>query len=218
MDLDLPDLTGSETVRRIREAGPNVTTPVVAVSAHVLGAEAAELRQADFFDFIGKPLTPVALARVLDRLPETDDRGPGSEPVPGEVSASIDDATDDAVEAALRRDVTALGRDAVGAIVTAFLGRLPDEIDGLARLLEEGRDADAIRRAAHRLKGAAANFDLADFCDVMRAVETTASADARATPDAVRDAGRAVAERLEAAARRVCVDPASAGGVTSVPE
>ncbi|WP_333823014.1 ATP-binding protein [Pinisolibacter sp.] len=218
MDLDLPDLTGGETVRRIREAGPNVTTPVVAVSAHVLGAEAAELRQADFFDFIGKPLTPVALARVLDRLSETDGRDPRTEPVPREAPTPADEVTDDVVEAALRRDVEALGREAVGAIVTAFLGRLPDEIDGLASLLEEGSDADAIRRAAHRLKGAAANFDLADFCDVMRAVETTVSAGARHAPDVVRDAGRAVAEQLEAAARRVCVDPASTGGITSVPE
>lgn len=218
MDLDLPDLTGSETVRRIREAGPNVATPVVAVSAHVLGAEAAELRKADFFDFIGKPLTPVALARVLDRLPETDGRSSWTDPVPREAPTPIDAVTDDAVEAALRRDLEALGRDAVGAIVTAFLGRLPDEIDGLAGLLEEGRDVDAIRRAAHRLKGAAANFDLADFCDVMRAVETMASADPRHTPDAVRNAGRAAAERLSAAARRVGVDPASAGGITSALE
>lgn len=218
MDLDLPDLTGSETVRRIREAGPNVATPIVAVSAHVLGAEAAELRQADFFDFIGKPLTPVALARVLDRLPETDGRSPPSESPPREVPASIDAAADDGVEAALRRDIAALGRDAVGAIVAAFLGRLPDDIDGLADRLREGCDADAIRRTAHRLKGAAANFDLADFCDVMRAVETTASADARPTPGVVRDAGRAAADRLAAAARRVGVDPATAVAVTSSPE
>lgn len=218
MDLDLPDHTGSETVRRIREEGPNVAAPVVAVSAHVLGAEAAEMRKAEFFDFIGKPLTPVALARVLDRLPETDRRSPRPGSIPWEAPASIDVATDDVVEAALRRDVTALGPGAVGYIVKAFLGRLPDEIDGLAGLLEAGSDVDAIRRAAHRLKGGAANFDLADFCEAMRAVETAVSADARPTPAAVRDAGRAAAERLSTAARRVGVDAASTGGITSVPE
>ncbi len=224
MDLGLPDLDGSETLRRIRAAGLNRATPVVAVSAHVLGAEAAALRQADFFDFIAKPLTPLALARVLDRLPVAA-TSPGAArpeaacaaPLQPSAVGSVAVAGLDAVEEALRRDIAVLGREALAAIIAAFLARLPGEIEEVIAHCAAEEDFAAARRGAHRLKGAAANFELTAFCVVMSEFETRATAAQAPPPEALRKAAAAAAATLEAASCRLGLDLAARGEVSSAP-
>jgi CheY-like chemotaxis protein len=66
MDVTLPGIDGLEATRRIRaRIGSDVR--VIGVSGRSSPEEAARSRSAGMDDYLSKPLSPSALARVLGR-------------------------------------------------------------------------------------------------------------------------------------------------------
>lgn len=65
MDMRLPDITGEETTRRLREAG--VETPVVALTANAFQEDRESCMAAGMNDFLVKPLAADALRGALSR-------------------------------------------------------------------------------------------------------------------------------------------------------
>lgn len=66
MDVRMPELDGRETTRRIRAAGgPNLHTPVIAVTADNSAEDQSACLAAGMSGFISKPLTPGALIEAL---------------------------------------------------------------------------------------------------------------------------------------------------------
>ena len=63
LDLSMPDLDGFEVLRRLRHevVGPNTTTQVIALTAHVLPGTRAKVTERGFDGFLGKPLKPADL-------------------------------------------------------------------------------------------------------------------------------------------------------------
>jgi CheY-like chemotaxis protein len=77
MDLHMPVLDGLAAVRALRAHPPTAALPVVAFSAAALDHERHQAHAAGMDAFVGKPMQPDELVRVLSRWV------PG---VPGEVS------------------------------------------------------------------------------------------------------------------------------------
>ncbi len=67
MDLHMPVLDGLAAVRALRRHPATATLPVVAFSAAALDHERAQARAAGMDDFVGKPMQPEELVRVLSR-------------------------------------------------------------------------------------------------------------------------------------------------------
>jgi two-component system sensor histidine kinase TorS len=78
--------------------------------------------------------------------------------VPGDVLQSV------------REDVRDIGAENTARIITEFLGDLPGALDGI---LTADRAVDQ-RKAAHKLKGAAANFRLDALCQTLASIEKVA--------------------------------------------
>jgi two-component system cell cycle response regulator DivK len=81
IDLSLPDVHGTEVVRRLKEDVLTTHIPVVALSASVMAADKERAAKAGCAAFIEKPLIPddvVAMVRrVLDgTLPDVRSDGP----------------------------------------------------------------------------------------------------------------------------------------------
>ena len=66
LDLEMPGLTGLETLRHLRSMG--VTTPVVAVTAQAMRGERKKALQAGFDAFLAKPVEQKSLVEVLSKL------------------------------------------------------------------------------------------------------------------------------------------------------
>ncbi|GAB4114819.1 MAG: hypothetical protein Fur0014_17310 [Rubrivivax sp.] len=66
LDLHLPEMDGFEVLRRLRADPRTRAIPVVAVSAHAMGADLARGRAAGFDDYLTKPLDVGALLALLD--------------------------------------------------------------------------------------------------------------------------------------------------------
>ena len=68
MDLQMPGMDGFAAARAIRDqAGPNRRTPIIALSANVMGEHVREAQRAGMNDHIAKPIVPAHLFATLNR-------------------------------------------------------------------------------------------------------------------------------------------------------
>ncbi len=186
LDCQLPDLSGHEVTRRLREMERREgrdPLPVIAVTAQAGEVERARCLEAGMDDHLAKPLTLAAVEEMLRRwAPATHPSPPqeGKEPSPhasslpqrgrdgvggnGEPPAAA--PLDPAAVAALQE---ALG-DAAQAVFDAFAEDAPRRWEAIAEAAGRG-DAEGLRRAAHALKGAAGNVGALVLAGICRELE-----------------------------------------------
>ncbi|MCU9850025.1 ATP-binding protein [Defluviimonas sp. WL0024] len=171
IDLDLPDIEGGEVALRI---GGGARLAIL--TAHLIEDTAENRARLSVGRILTKPVSPRALAELLE----------GSKP------AAVDGT---AVAESLRGDIADLGADVTGRIVGTFLGDLPEALEAIVSATPERQ-----RKAAHRLKGAAANFRLAALCDVLGRIEAAPEGADAALIGRMRAAADSAAATLRAAA------------------
>ncbi len=137
-------------------------TPVIAISAHLPATAKREMEGFTFTALLPKPLSPQALVQALQQLPGAGKELPAK--LPPEAAAS-------SVRGAIARDLEALGREPMAAILAAFRQQMAEDSDKLRAALAAPDEA-AIRKLAHRLRGAAGNFELTAFCDLTCQIES----------------------------------------------
>ncbi len=149
IDLDLPDMRGEDVAAQIAKSeNPPV---LVALTAHLIDDTEDNRARIGVARILSKPISPRALAQVLSDF--------RASPLP------LDD-TD--VSDSLSEDITDLGAETTALIVREFLEDLPRAIESIV----SAPTAQAQRKAAHKLKGAASNFRLAQLCAVLANIET----------------------------------------------
>lgn len=65
MDIQMPNLSGHDATRAIRENSLNITTPILAMTANAFDEDRQACLQAGMDDHIGKPISPDLLYQVL---------------------------------------------------------------------------------------------------------------------------------------------------------
>ncbi|MGY2875091.1 signal transduction histidine kinase/DNA-binding NarL/FixJ family response regulator [Marmoricola sp. URHA0025 HA25] len=170
MDLQMPRLDGFAATRLIRQAeAPGVHVPIVALTASAVAGERERCLAAGMTGFLAKPVGVDALGRVLREQLGPRRRAAGS---PTTTTAAGPRAVDRPPGSTL--DTSRLDELAeMGVAAVPLIERAIDHfVDGAAESIEELRaamadgDAAALRSAAHRLKGSAANLGavrVADF-------------------------------------------------------
>jgi two-component system, OmpR family, sensor histidine kinase TorS len=144
MDVSLPDVSGIEVTRRLRDVSQ---APVIGISAHVQPRDIAACRAAGMVEVLPKPIMPERLAAALGRHC-------GSAGVAASVAGTLAD----------------LGEERTQTLVALMLERMEVEVPALVQAVAEGRAADRAR-IAHQLKGAVGNFDMPDLVALLAAVE-----------------------------------------------
>ena len=154
LDVQMPGMTGLEVARRVREAesrsgGPAL--PLVAVTAHALGADRERSFAAGMTGYVTKPIDPALLFAAIEHgvgapAPVAPRSPAPAPPVPGQ-------AFDERV--ALER----AGGDAafMRELCQILLGDL-ERLPGALRAAVLDGDAHAAEMAAHQLKGNCASF------------------------------------------------------------
>ena len=65
MDIEMPGMNGYQTTQAIREKLKNTTTPIIAMTGHVMNEEIEKCFNSGMNDYISKPFTEDALKSML---------------------------------------------------------------------------------------------------------------------------------------------------------
>jgi len=160
MDVQMPEMGGFEATEAIRDvergAGAD-RTPIVAMTAHAMKGDRERCLAAGMDEYLTKPLDPKLLCQMVE-----------------EIAAARPPAADDETPAsAISMQVLARvggDRELLAEISRLFVDDAPRHLDRIRQALDL-RDGEALRRAAHGLKGAAANFDADGVVAAARTLE-----------------------------------------------
>jgi PAS domain S-box-containing protein len=169
MDVQMPEMDGFEATRliRAREAQTGKRQPIVAMTAHAMKGDRERCLAAGMDDYVTKPVQRTELARVLAWAASltAEPSEPPTTPLP-EPPSTVPDACDRA--AAVER----LGgdEDLFAEVAGLFLADAPGQVAQIRRAVATA-DADALRRTAHGLKGAAGYVGGVPAAEAARALE-----------------------------------------------
>ena len=215
MDLQMPRLDGYAATRAIREreSDGERRTPIVAMTAAAVAGERDRALAGGMDDFVTKPVNRARLAEVLERwlvvdgepavAPAVDPAGPDHAPLaappapdPGVLEAErLEDLLDLSPDGAyLRRAADSWAR------------RSPGLLEDVVAAVQ---DPAALDRAAHSLKGAAANLGLRRVAEIALGLEDGARAGRTGDADVLEDLAAATTAAGEALAAYVAALPTS---------
>jgi CheY-like chemotaxis protein/HPt (histidine-containing phosphotransfer) domain-containing protein len=149
MDCQMPQMDGYEATRQLRspEGGArNPNIPVIALTAHALATDRVKCLAAGMNDYLTKPINPVHLRQALTKALPAADHSANHCDVNGTIlfdEAALLARTDNDAEFARE-------------LINLFIGSASETLAHLATHLPSGKDAEAIRKLAHSLKGSAA--------------------------------------------------------------
>lgn len=167
MDCEMPVMNGYETAAKIRSNPSSVNSrkiPIIAMTANALQDERDKCLLAGMNDHIAKPINPKTLKAAIEMnlpkksLQESINQPPQAEPA-REASASVAPAIFSETKVFDRENLLdRLGGDEeiLQEVILLFLADTPKLIDTIQAALRTG-DAEALRRAAHTLKGSSGN-------------------------------------------------------------
>ena len=179
MDCQMPEIDGyaaTAAIRRRERAQGTAArrTPIIAMTAHALEGDAEKCLAAGMDDYIPKPVTVQRLEAVLTRWsPRT---GPGAP----------DEAVDARALAALH-DLHGEGRpDLLAELLAVYLRDTPPRLAALHEAVARA-DAEALRRAAHSLKGSSSHIGAVQMARLCTDLEDQARiADLTGAPETLR--------------------------------
>jgi PAS domain S-box-containing protein len=153
MDVQMPGMGGLEATAliRARERVSGRHVPVVAMTARAMKGDREECLAAGMDGYVSKPIQPGQLFEAIETAVRS---APAAPPPPGGPAGDVFDP------AAMRErlgDDDALLRE----LVELFQGDCPGLLQRVATAVQ-ARDPEALRQAAHTLKGSASNFGATD--------------------------------------------------------
>ncbi|WP_016954856.1 response regulator [Catenovulum agarivorans] len=148
MDVQMPVMSGTETVAMIRQLG-YTDLPVIALSAHVVRGEIDKFYQAGFDDFVAKPVERKHLLSVLLKH------------LTAHQAIEIN-----------KLDIT-LPSNVEDQLTSEFVKGLPELASALDKASKQ-QDLQALGKITHNLKGSANTFNFVDIGELASKIEQSA--------------------------------------------
>ena len=152
MDISMPVLDGREATRRIRAGnGASRSTPIIALTAHVLPENVSEFMQDGMQDVLPKPL----MRQDLERIIRAHTKASPEEPQTSDAST----ATTAPAQQLVNAETNAALRESVGEGYGALRAQLDEELTALVEWLQdECDDIIEIADRCHKFASSAALF------------------------------------------------------------
>jgi PAS domain S-box-containing protein len=147
MDLQMPEMGGFEAAQAIREqeAGSARRLPLVALTAHAMQGDRERCLEAGLDGYLSKPIDVDELISTVESF------GAGSEEPPKAAQPAANEVFDERAALAYAGG----DRRLLAEVIELFHSDYPSSFRQIDRALQR-QDSEALRMAAHRLKGAVA--------------------------------------------------------------
>lgn len=160
IDLQMPEMDGETAIRLLREeerSRPGPAQPTVAMTAHAMQGDKERCLNMGFDGYIAKPISQERLAEEIARvLPRHDE----SSAFPDEARLLKQCADDPAL---------------VQELLSLFGEGLEEAMNAISRAIDSD-DREALRRAAHKLRGEAVTLDFGPLARQLQMLESEAHA------------------------------------------
>jgi PAS domain S-box-containing protein len=152
MDLEMPEMGGLEATQAIRaREGPTARRlPIVALTAHAMQGDRARCLEAGMDSYLSKPIDVDELIATVEGFDSGSDATPASPDGPPAATTPVFDE-----QAAL--GCTGGDRRLLASVVALFRSDRTSALRRIERAVE-GRNGEALRTAAHALKGSIATL------------------------------------------------------------
>jgi len=167
MDIQMPEMDGFEATHAIRAMPQGRDLPIIALTAHALSGERERCLSHGMTDYLPKPFKGHELFGMIEGRREP---SPAASIPAAEAPMTPDRVDLEGFKDALRE---AGAGGAIGSILDAFINQVPGRLATL-EAAAEGGNADAMNRAAHALRGAAATIGAHQLAALLEHVETAA--------------------------------------------
>ncbi|HYE46241.1 MAG TPA: EAL domain-containing protein, partial [Caulobacter sp.] len=157
MDGSMPEMDGYEAAREIRRLETGTRTPIVALTAHVVGASAEAWREAGMDGVLHKPFTLAGLAAVLGAHMEASAEAVAATESVGPADPPASDLLDAVVVGELAGMAAAGKVDFVDRVRRLYRENAPGAVEAYLDAAAAG-DIEAGARAAHALKSMSLNI------------------------------------------------------------
>ncbi|RYF92837.1 MAG: EAL domain-containing protein, partial [Caulobacteraceae bacterium] len=179
MDGSMPEMDGYEAAREIRARETGRRTPIVALTAHVVGSAADQWREAGMDDVLHKPFTLSGMAAVMARFVQPSEAlSVEAEPAPVAAAGPVSDLLDPEVTAELVRMAAAGKGDFVERVRRLYRENAPLAVEGYLEAARAG-DIDAAARASHALKSMSLNVGARAVAETCARLESAARDEGR---------------------------------------
>ena len=154
MDVQMPEMDGLAATIAIRswEKTTGKHTPIIALTAHAMKGDRERCLEAGMDGYISKPIRGRELEQVISQVAGAS--SPKTMEKPSQPTATAKDSV-------LDRDALLAGIDGdrklLHQLVRLFLADYPKRLQDISKAIQLG-DAEALRAAAHALKGSVGNF------------------------------------------------------------
>jgi CheY-like chemotaxis protein/HPt (histidine-containing phosphotransfer) domain-containing protein len=179
MDVQMPLMGGFEAARRIRNSQLNVCNraiSIVAMTADAMPGARERCLAAGMNDYVSKPVSPRALAEVLDRWLPAMNPDESKTPQAGETPPPIPPSSAPVVfDRAGMLERLGGDEDLAQRVTGGFLSDIPRQIEALRGCLHAG-DAPGAGRQAHTIKGASSNVGGEALCALTLEMEKAGKA------------------------------------------
>ncbi len=167
MDVQMPDIDGMSATRRIRalEAERGGRIPIIALTANAMEGDRERCLEAGMDDYLSKPVRKTELQAALERWYPPDKKPFFPPASPEEASLTLSESTpeespvpptpsmlDPQTLETLRRLEASTEPGLLKELYGVYLSHSVDLIGGIRNAVAK-KDADALRRSAHSLKG-----------------------------------------------------------------
>ena len=162
LDLNLPDMSGEKVLRMLRAEPATADTPIVVLSADANPRQAQRLVALGATAYLTKPFEIRALLETIDMFGTTPD----------------DQAAEGGVAIGALASLRELEEDLPGSLqplIETFYREASRRVTQLEQAVLED-DAEAVRTAAHSLRGSSSSFAAVELARVCHTIETGAAA------------------------------------------